>query len=574
MQASSLGDIFVENGLISAEQLADALDKQQQLKTHKMLGDLLVQLGYISERDRVRCLGQQWGVGYVDLTEYQIEGDVLKRVSQELARRFKVIPLERKSGKLLLAMKNPLDIFAIDEIRLITGLEVEPMIATEEDILNAISSNYHAESSVSDTVTEVMKDLEEASITINEDVEDDSFSIEQLKELSGEAPVVRLANIIISRAIAEKASDIHIEPSKDNIRVRYRTDGILTDAMVLPKRAQAPLISRFKIMAEMDIAEKRCPQDGRISANIEGRPYDFRVSTLPAVFGEKIVMRVLDKSSIGVGLHKLGFLPQTFEMFESMISRTYGIILVTGPTGSGKSTTLYSVLSKLNSGEKNILTIEDPVEYELAGITQSMVNVRANMTFANALRAMLRQDPNIIMVGEIRDSETALIAIEAALTGHLVLSTLHTNDAPGAVARLLDMGVESFLIASSVVGVLAQRLLRTICVKCKEPYAPPKDAIKRLGMNIDLLDKNEVTFYRGRGCDHCKGTGYKGRVGVYELMPVTDKVRELILARASSYAIREAAQEAGMQGLKDDAMEKILLGITTLEESLRVIYAG
>jgi type IV pilus assembly protein PilB len=257
-----------------------------------------------------------------------------------------------------------------------------------------------------------------------------------------------------------------------------------------------------------------------------------------------------------------------------MISRTYGIILVTGPTGSGKSTTLYSVLSKLNSGEKNILTIEDPVEYELAGITQSMVNVRANMTFANALRAMLRQDPNIIMVGEIRDSETALIAIEAALTGHLVLSTLHTNDAPGAVARLLDMGVESFLIASSVVGVLAQRLLRTICVKCKEPYAPPKDAIKRLGMNIDLLDKNEVTFYRGRGCDHCKGTGYKGRVGVYELMPVTDKVRELILARASSYAIREAAQEAGMQGLKDDAMEKILLGITTLEESLRVIYAG
>jgi len=329
-----------------------------------------------------------------------------------------------------------------------------------------------------------------------------------------------------------------------------------------------------QLIGDHYLSEKRSPQDGRISATIEGRPYDFRVSTLPAVFGEKIVMRVLDKSNISVGLHKLGLLPYTFEMFESMIQRTYGIILVTGPTGSGKSTTLYSVLAKLNSGEKNILTIEDPVEYELSGITQSMVNNRAGMTFAAGLRSMLRQDPNIIMVGEMRDQETAMIAIEAALTGHLVLSTLHTNDAPGSVARLLDMGVESFLIASSIAGVLAQRLLRTICVKCKEPYSPPKDAIKRLGMNLDILDKSEVTFFRGRGCDGCKGTGYKGRVGVYELMPVNDKVRELILARASSYAIREAAVEAGMRTLKDDAMEKILLGMTTLEESLRVIYAG
>ncbi len=328
--------------------------------------------------------------------------------------------------------------------------------------------------------------------------------------MSGDAPVVRLANIIISKAIGEKASDIHIEPGREQLRVRFRTDGILTDAMLLPKRAMAPLTSRFKIMAEMDIAEKRAPQDGRISANVEGKPYDFRVSTLPAVFGEKIVMRVLDKSSINVGLNKLGFLPHTMEMFEQMITRTYGIILVTGPTGSGKSTTLYSALAKLNSGDKNILTVEDPVEYELAGITQAQVNVRANMTFANALRAMLRQDPNIIMVGEIRDSETALIAIEAALTGHLVLSTLHTNDAPGAVARLLDMGVESFLIASSIPGVLAQRLLRTICPKCKEPYTPPMDAVKRLGMNVDLIGKSDITFYRGRGCDHLQGHRLQG----------------------------------------------------------------
>jgi len=569
-----MADVFVSSGLVSDEQLAQAVEKQRQLKTQEPIGDLLVSMGLITERDRVRCLGEQWGVPYVDLTEIQIPDEVTSAVTQELARRFKVIPIERSPKRLTLAMKNPLDIFAIDEIRLITGKEVEAVIATEEDIINAISANYRTEVNVTEAVAGVMKDLDEATITLTQGGSEDNITIEQLKELSGEAPVVRLANMIISRGITDKASDIHIEPAKDGLRIRYRVDGILSDGMTLPKKAQASITSRIKIMADMDISEKRAPQDGRISATIEGRPYDFRVSTLPAVFGEKIVMRVLDKSNISVGLHKLGLLPYTFEMFESMIQRTYGIILVTGPTGSGKSTTLYSVLAKLNSGEKNILTIEDPVEYELSGITQSMVNNRAGMTFASGLRSMLRQDPNIIMVGEMRDQETAMIAIEAALTGHLVLSTLHTNDAPGSVARLLDMGVESFLIASSIAGVLAQRLLRTVCVKCKEPYAPPKDALKRLGMNLDILDKSEVTFFRGRGCDGCKGTGYKGRIGVYELMPVNDKVRELILARASSYAIREAAIEAGMRTLKDDAMEKILLGITTLEESLRVIYSG
>jgi type IV pilus assembly protein PilB len=574
MQQTLLGDIFIQGGLITPDQLQAVLEKQKQLKTQEQIGDLLVSMGLISERDRVRCLGEYWGVSYIDLTDFKADPDAVRVVSQELARRFKVIPIEKKNGRLCLAMKNPLDIFAIDEIRLITGMEVEPVIATEEDILLTIQNAYRSESNVTDTVSEVMKGLEESQITITDEDGDEGVSIEELRSISSEAPVVRLANMIISRAVQEKASDIHVEPSKDTLKIRFRVDGILSDAMVLPKRAQAPLLSRLKIMADMDIAEKRAPQDGRISATIDGKPFDFRVSTLPAIFGEKMVMRILDKSSIHVGLNKLGFLPYTFDMFESMIMRTYGIILVTGPTGSGKSTTLYSALAKLNSGEKNILTVEDPVEYELAGITQAQVNNRANMTFANALRSMLRQDPNIIMVGEIRDSETALIAIEAALTGHLVLSTLHTNDAPGAVARLLDMGVESFLIASSVVGVLAQRLLRTICPKCKESYSPPRDAIKRLGMRLDLLDKPDVTFYRGRGCEHCKGSGYKGRIGVYELMPITDKVRELILARASSYAIREAAVEAGMRTLKDDAMEKILLGITSLEESLRVIYAG
>jgi len=575
MQSAAIGEIFVSSGLITEDQLQQALEKQRQLKSQEQIGDLLVSMGLITERDRVRALGEQWGVPYIDLTEVKVEDDVTSVISQELARRFKVFPVSRSQKKITLAMKNPLDIFAIDEIRLITGKEVEPVIAIEEDIINAISNNYRTEVNVTDAVTDVMRDLNDGSLELTgADGDDDNISIEQLKELSGEAPIVRLANMIITRGITDKASDIHIEPAKDCLRIRYRVDGILIDGMQLPKKTQASITSRFKIMADMDIAEKRAPQDGRISATIEGKPYDFRVSTLPAVFGEKIVMRVLDKSNISVGLNKLGLLPYTFEMFESMISRTYGIILVTGPTGSGKSTTLYSVLAKLNSGEKNILTIEDPVEYELNGITQSMVNTRAGMTFAAGLRSMLRQDPNIIMVGEMRDQETAMIAIEAALTGHLVLSTLHTNDAPGSVARLLDMGVESFLIASSIVGVLAQRLLRCVCPKCKEQYVPPKDAIKRLGMNLDILDKGEVTFYRGKGCDHCKGTGYKGRVGVYELMPVNDKVRELILARASSYAIREAAIEAGMRTLKDDAMEKILLGITTLEESLRVIYSG
>ena len=509
MQSTAMADVFVSSGLVSEEQLAQATDKQRQLKTQEPIGDLLVSMGLITERDRVRCLGEQWGVPYVDLTEIQIAEEVTSAVTQELARRFKVIPIERSPKRLTLAMKNPLDIFAIDEIRLITGKEVEAVIATEEDIINAISANYRTEVNVTEAVAGVMKDLDEATITLTAGGDEDSITIEQLKELSGEAPVVRLANMIISRGITDKASDIHIEPAKDGLRIRYRVDGILSDGMTLPKKAQASITSRIKIMADMDISEKRAPQDGRISATIEGRPYDFRVSTLPAVFGEKIVMRVLDKSNISVGLHKLGLLPYTFEMFESMIQRTYGIILVTGPTGSGKSTTLYSVLAKLNSGEKNILTIEDPVEYELSGITQSMVNNRAGMTFASGLRSMLRQDPNIIMVGEMRDQETAMIAIEAALTGHLVLSTLHTNDAPGSVARLLDMGVESFLIASSIAGVLAQRLLRTVCIKCKEPYSPPKDAIKRLGMNLDILDKSEVTFFRGRGCDACKGTGYK-----------------------------------------------------------------
>jgi len=576
MQKSEpIGEIFISMGMINRDQLNQAIEKQKLLKRQESLGDVLVSMGFIAEKDRVRCLGEQWGVAFVDLAELEVDSTVVKLVPQNAARKLKVLPVARKNGKLTLAMKNPLDIFAIDEVRMMSGVDVEPAIAPEEDIINAIGRLYRTEANVSEQVTNVIREFETGDIdfTTSEPGDDEEdISIEHLRELSEEAPVIKLANLIISRGVNDGASDIHIEPGKDAVRVRLRVDGILHEVMQVPKKVQASLTSRFKIMSEMDIATKRTPQDGRISAVIDGRQFDFRVSTLPSVFGEKIVLRILDKSAISIGLHKLGLLPDTLEKFENIISRSYGIILVTGPTGSGKSTTLYSVLSKLNSGEKNILTIEDPVEYELAGLTQVQINVRAGLTFAAGLRTMLRQDPDIAMVGEIRDAETAMIATEAALTGHLVLSTLHTNDAPGALTRMVDMGIEPFLIASSVIGVMAQRLVRTVCPKCKEQYQPPRDAVKRLG--IELESDTQVTFYRGRGCDHCRGSGYKGRLGVYELMFMTDRIRDLVLQKTSSHMIREAAIECGMKTLKDDAIAKILLGQTTLEECLRVIYAG
>lgn len=573
-KTEAIGEIFIRLGLITPDQLNQAIEKQKLLKRQESFGDVLVSLGFITESDRVRGLGEQWGVPYVDVTEVEIDPSIIKLVAENVARKLKVLPVAKKNGKLTLAMKNPLDIFAIDEVRMMTGVDVEPAIAAEEDIINAIGRLYRKQVDTTEQVDNVIKEFDTGDIDFGpqNSSEDDEISIEQLRELSEEAPVIKLANLIISRGINDGGSDIHIEPAKEFVRVRLRVDGLLQEIMRIPKKVQASLISRFKIMAEMDIATKRSPQDGRIGAVIDGRQFDFRVSTLPSVFGEKIVLRILDKGSVSVGLHKLGMLPETLEKFESLISRTYGIILVTGPTGSGKSTTLYSVLSKLNSGEKNILTIEDPVEYELEGLTQVQINPRAGLTFPAGLRTMLRQDPDIAMIGEIRDAETATIATEAALTGHLVLSTLHTNDAPGAMTRMVDMGIEPFLIASSVIGVVAQRLVRVICPKCKEQYTPPRDAVGRLGIELDSDTK--VTFSRGRGCDFCRGSGYKGRLGVYELMLMNDRIRDLVLQKSSAHVLREAAIDSGMKTLKDDAVAKILLGQTTLEECLRVIYAG
>lgn len=569
------GDVFVSEGLITDEQLRLAHDKQKELGGKDPIARVLVSLGFIEERDRVRCLGKVWGIPFVDISERTPAPDILQLITPQIAKRFKSIPLEKHKGKLMVAMTNPLDIFVVDELRLLTGLEIEPMIAVEEDLNLALSTLYKVDINVNDALAGVMKDFDG---TVDLAVaEDDELSEAELRELGDDAPIIRLASLIINQAIQDKASDIHIEPQRDALKVRYRVDGVMLDGMTLPRKVIAPLTSRFKIMSDMDIAEKRTPQDNRISAIINGKEYDFRVSTLPIVYGEKIVLRVLDKGGVKVGLSKLGFLPQNLKLLEDMCSRSFGIILVTGPTGSGKSTTLYSVLNKINTGDMNIITIEDPVEYELQGINQCGVNVRAGMTFAAGLRAMLRQDPDVIMVGEMRDTETATIAMEAALTGHLVLSTLHTNDAPSAATRLIDMGVEPFLISSSIVCVLAQRLVRNICPKCKEAYPASRESLLRYGFpipdEIGAETQGELTLFRGKGCEFCNNTGHKGRTGIHELMVFTDDVRDKILEKSPSHVLRNIAAQHGMKSLQMDAVQKILMGVTSVDEVLRVLYA-
>ena len=570
------GDVFIQEGLISEEQLKLAHDKQRELGGKDPIARVLVSLGFIDERDRVRCLGKVWSIPYVDIAEKHPPQEILQLVTPQVAKRFRAIPIEKKGQKLLVAMANPLDIFVIDELRLATGLEIEPMIAVEEELNAALGNLYKIDVNVTDALSGVMKAFN-GQIDIGGPIDDEELSEAELREMGEDAPIIGLANLIISQAITDRASDIHLEPQKDGVRVRYRVDGVMLETMKLPRKVCAPLTSRIKIMSDMDIAEKRVPQDNRIGAVINGREYDFRVSTLPLVWGEKIVMRVLDKGGVKVGLSKLGFLPQNLRIVEDMCSKSFGIILVTGPTGSGKSTTLYSILNKINNAERNIITIEDPVEYELAGINQCGVNVRAGMTFAAGLRAMLRQDPDVIMVGEMRDTETATIAMEAALTGHLVLSTLHSNDAPSTATRLIDMGVEPFLISSSIIVVLAQRLVRQICSKCKEAYPATRESLLRYGFpipeEIGAGTAGELTLFRGMGCDHCNHTGHKGRTGIHELMVFTDDIRDKILDKSPSHILRNLATANGMKSLQMDAVQKILMGVTSVDEVLRVIYA-
>jgi type IV pilus assembly protein PilB len=571
METRTVADIVAEVANVAPEQLKQALDVQKE--TREPLAQVLVNMGMITEKEKVRILSRQWGIPYVDLAERQVDRELLKVIPLHLLQRWKAVPIGRNGTRLVMAMVNPLDVYAIDQMRLVAGTDIESVIATADDIGASLGQSTSTKEEIGAALQE-MEDLgtDSGDIQLEEKKRsEDDISADQLREMVDDAPVVRLVNLIIRQAVKDKASDIHIQPEVTRVRVRFRIDGILHDVMSVPKKVQAPLVSRIKVMADMDIAEKRAPQDGRISLKVGGREYDFRVSSNPGVNGEKVVMRILDKRGVQVNLNQLGIPISMLEEFEGLINRSYGIINVTGPTGSGKSTTLYSVLNRLNSPERNILTIEDPVEYQLPGLTQTQVNVRAGVTFASALRSFLRQDPDIIMVGEMRDAETALIATEAALTGHLVFSTLHTNDAPTAVGRMLEMGIEPFLVASSVIGVLAQRLVRVICLECKESYTPPVEAFRRLNLS---MDQESVTFYRGQGCDRCRHTGYRGRIGVFELMLVDDPIRELVLKKAPAHRIRDEALEAGMTTLKHDAMQKVLEGVTTMEEALRVVYTG
>jgi type IV pilus assembly protein PilB len=568
-----LGQILLEKGLISQDQLDEALKVQKN--TSEQLGRVLADLGYIEERDVLRAHAEQLGVPFLDLDSTSIDEDIAKTIPQSVVQRYNVVPVRREGNRLTVAMADPTNVFALDDIRLITGYEIDPMLAAADDISTLVrgsddgSTREELQTALQALDGGVGGLLEEEPDVTSGGVDED---IDRTRALEDEAPIIRVVNVIIQQAIKDRASDIHVEPDRRGVRIRYRIDGVLHEVMRVPKYVHAPLVSRIKIMGDMNIAERRLPQDGRIHVRHEGKDYDLRVSSLPTVFNEKVVMRILDQSSILIGLNKLGMFPEIQAQLESIIVQPNGMILSTGPTGSGKTTTQYSILNKINSVEQNITTIEDPVEYQLPGLNQVHVNRKAGLTFANAMRYFVRQDPDIIMVGEIRDLETAETAIQAALTGHLVLSTLHTNDAPSAVTRLVDMGVEPFLIAASVIGVLAQRLGRRICQNCKEPYRPPMDALQRVGFPVEDVDS--VVFYRGRGCEQCMHTGYRGRTGIFELMLVNDEIQDLVVKRAPLSEVRGAALANGMKILKTDGFQKVVEGLTTVEEVMRVVFTA
>ncbi len=563
-----LGRLLLDEQLITRRQLEKAMAQVQ--RSGADLPKVLIEQGYVTQKDVVEALGRQLGVPFVDLEEALIDPDLGRLIPDHLAKRYHVFPVAQVDNRLTLAMVDPLNVIALDDIRLVTGFDIEPVIATEEAISRALDGQFGVNAIA--TVEEEVRGItatEWDQVGFEDAVEED-ISLEDMKKMVDDAPIVRVVNLVISQAINDKASDIHIEPEARTVKVRYRVDGVLHDVMTPPKHIQAPMVSRIKIMAAMDIAERRVPQDGKIHLTHDGREFDLRVSTIPCVHGEKTVMRILDKGNVQLGLNKLGFYEHNLQLWESIVEKPYGMLLVTGPTGSGKSTTLYSCLNKLNRGDRNLTTVEDPVEYQIPGINQVQTNPKAGLTFATALKAFLRQDPDILMVGEIRDEQTAKIAVEAALTGHLVLSTLHTNDACGAISRLVEMGVEPFLVSSALIGVLAQRLARQICPNCKESFRPPAEAVRKLGLSI--YGDNDISFYRGRGCDHCKTTGYRGRTGIHEVLQISERVRSLVLSRASTAEIRQAAIEDGMRTMQDDAVQKVLDGTTTLDECMRVVY--
>jgi len=562
-----LGEMLVSEGLITQEQLEEALERQQELGGK--LGENLFELGYIeSEEAIVEILGRQLNVGAMKLSEMELDPDVVNLIPAEMAQKLCAIPVDRDGNTLTVAIADPGNVFSIDSLKFVTGCEIRPVVAADSSIRRAIEKYYH----LGDQIAEIVKDLiDDEDLEVVQEGEDEQLpDIQELRSAVQEAPLVKLVNGIISDAIRKGASDIHIETHEKALRVRYRIDGTLIDMPSLPYSLRAAIVSRIKIMSELDIAERRIPQDGRIKVKMSNKTVDIRVSTLPTIFGEKVVMRILDPTNLMLDMEDLGFESKALHDFQSAIQRPYGIVLVTGPTGSGKTTSLYSAMRLINKPDVNIMTAEDPVEYHLDGINQVQVRSEIGLTFASALRSFLRQDPNIIMVGEIRDLETAEIAIRAALTGHLVMSTVHTNDAPSTINRLVDMGVQPFLVSSSLNLIVAQRLLRKICSYCKQKEEHTRERtelLEQLGLSHEQAEQFDT--YHGAGCSECHGTGFSGRIGIYEVMPINTCLKELIVENASREALRREALTEGVLSLREAALNKLRQGVTTLEEVLR-----
>ncbi|MCX7918680.1 MAG: type II secretion system ATPase GspE [bacterium] len=521
-----------------------------------------------TEEEMLKLLSEQTGMPFVEIGNYPIDMELLKEIPLTVAKTYKIFPLKQENGTVLVALSDPLNVKILDDLRLLLDKPVQGAIATEEDINDAINMYYGIGEETIEKVVELMQQQTEEMRDIRPDTT--QIDLTDLEAIAHEEPVIRLVNLLLLQAIKDRASDLHVEPFSDSFRVRYRVDGVLHELPPPPKHLQLGVCSRLKVMAGMDIAERRMPQDGRIKLNLAGRQIDLRVSTIPTVWGESIVMRILDKSMMMMGLEQIGLLPEVHEKLKVIIDKPNGILLVTGPTGCGKTTTLYSALNEIYTPELKVITTEDPVEYELEGVVQVNINENIGLTFARCLRSILRQDPDVIMVGEIRDLETAQIAIQASLTGHLVLSTLHTNDAASTITRLIDMDIEPFLISSTLEAVVAQRLIRTICPACRSEYTPEASLFKEMG--IDPADVAGIPFYHGRGCEDCNYTGYKGRIGIFELLEVNDEIRDLILERASTMHIARAARKNGMQTMREDGWQKVLAGITTMDEVLRVTY--
>jgi type IV pilus assembly protein PilB len=552
-----LGDILLESGLLTPQQLTEAFDEHQ--RAGRALGRVLVERGFLTESQLVAALAEQIGLRFIDLGDYPVDGAALARVPPALCRRYNALPVGFEDGKLVVAMSDPANVFAIDDIRSLTGLEVKPAVSTKADVTAAINRYHRAD-----------HDLDDLSMAVMDASDTDEEDLSTVTQVVEDAPIVKFVNLLITQAILDRASDIHIEPTEKDLRVRFRIDGVLHEIMRSPKNIQSGVTSRLKIMAEINIAERRIPQDGRLSVNSNGKKIDLRVATLPCVWGEKVVMRVLDNSTAMLRLSDLGFSDNNYDRYAQSFTKPYGMILVTGPTGSGKSTTLYATLNIISKPEINVITVEDPVEYRIPGINQVQTNVKAGLTFASALRSILRSDPDVVLIGEVRDHETAQIAIEAALTGHLVLTTLHTNDAPSAVTRLVEMGIEPFLVGSALDCILAQRLARRLCQKCREPYTPDPEMLIASRFPWQQ-DEPLPTIYRPVGCSSCAKTGYRGRLALQEVMPVSEEIERMAVERASAVAIGQVAREQGMRTLRDDGMLKVLDGVTTLEEILRVV---